>query len=549
MLKQHLITTMTITLMLLCNSLLADDTVIDKRLNYQIIIPDKPTAVQRFAASELKKFLQKTYTQAIKLNGNTDDVTFIVGTSTKKISIDFTNLPNLENKFGIFRNKNKFLFIGDDFPELNPKSTPRRQAGTLTAVYYFLNKYANVNFYFPGQDGYSLSANQALLFKGTEDIPTPSFEVRSVSMQNQGYTAKESILFLRRSLGNLPYWGRHDFYYMFINKWKKRFKKTHPEYFGLYDGKRVSKKYPYHLPCFSNPAVMKQVVDDIVLKIKANPNIKTVRIFADCPAQFCKCEKCMAMKERRYIEETKKNGEMVYGIVKRIMDEVHKIYPDTQFLTQTKKYTGSGSYFRAPKLIKLGPQCTVEHLTERALPNKNHTDDVVLTKRWNENGVKIVLKSYERFSTFKNYPIIKPHLDQKFLKLFEGKTTGTRYSGTKKSVPYSFCALNEYLQFKLLFNIDTDIDAETANFCAFAYPGATKEMLAFYQKMEELFAKLQGRSKPLLGTIYTAEKLTKPMQLLDKAAKKIKPNSKYFQRLYSDFKKFYTKAKEHPSVH
>lgn len=533
---------------LISHNLLAEK-IIEQRLNYQIILPNNPTKVQCFAADELKRFLHETYSRPIKLNGTTTDLTFVVGTSAVEVNSAFIKLSAMKKRFGIFRHENRFLFTGDDFPGLNPTSTPRRQAGTLTAVYYFLNKYVGVNFFFPGKTGYTLAPNKTIKFTVMEDIPSPSFTVRSVSMQNQGYSKQESTLFFRRLLGNLPYWSRHDYYYTFLYKWQKRFAKKHPEYFGLYAGKRVSKKYPFHVPCFSNPAVMKQVTDDIVALIKANSSIKTIRIFADCPIQFCQCEKCLALPERKYIKETKQNGEMVYGIVKKIMNRVHKIYPNVQFLTQTKQYTGSGSYFNPPVLTKLGAQCTVELLVNRALPYFDHSNEVKLAEKWQQDGAKLVLKSYERYSIFKNYPIIKPHLDQQFFKLFLGKVAGTRYSGTTKKTPYSFCALNDYLQLKLLFNINTNIDAEMAKFCAFAYPGAEKEMVAFYRKMEELFAKLQNRSQPLLDTIYTADKLSQPMQLLDRAAKKVNPNSKYFQRLYSDFKKFYTKAKAHSTVH
>ncbi len=518
--------------------------IVVQRLNYKIILTKTPTKTESFAADELGKFLQETYSEPIKLNGKTTEITFIISDTSEARKADIKNIPELKDKFGVFRKGRTFLFAGNDFKKLNPISTSRRQAGTLSAVYYFIKKYMHVNFYFPGSNGYTLSLNQPLLFKKTEDIPIPSFDVRSVSLQNQGFTDKESILFFRRSLGNLPYWSRHDYYYMFLRKWKKRFSETHPEYFGLYNGKRGSENYPYHLPCFSNPNVMKQTVDDIISAIEADPNIKTVRVFADCPAQFCKCENCMAMEERKYIGETKENGEMIYGIFKRIMNEVHKTYPNIHFLTQTKKYTASGNYYKPPQLIELGNQCTVEHLTERAMPYFDHSEDVEIAEQWNKNGVKLVLKSYERYPIFKDYPIIKSHMDQEFFKLFYGKVAGTRYSGAKKSIPYSFCALGEYLQLKMLFNINIDLDKEIAKFCSFAYPGAEQETIQFYNKMEKLFMGLESRSKPMFSYVYCADSLAQPMHLLNEASKKVMPESKYFQALYSDFKKFYNDAKQ-----
>ena len=43
--------------------------VIENRGNYQIVIPDKPSAVQKCAAEELKNFLKEIFTKPVNLNG------------------------------------------------------------------------------------------------------------------------------------------------------------------------------------------------------------------------------------------------------------------------------------------------------------------------------------------------------------------------------------------------------------------------------------------------------------------------------------------------
>jgi hypothetical protein len=236
---------------------------------------------------------------------------------------------------------------------------------------------------------------------------------------------------------------------------------------------------------------------------------------------------------------------MVYGIVKKVMDAVHKTYPNIQFLTQTKRGTGSGSYFKAPKLIKLGSQCTVEHLTRRTrLANLDYTEDVALAKQWKKSGVKVVLKSYERYPAAKNYPLIKFHRDQQFFKLFTDSAKGALHSEAHKNTPYSFSALGQYLQLKMLFDINIDLDKEIKNFCKFAYPGAEKEMVLFYQEMERLYSKRTHYGVVLIKDIYTEDKLKTAMQLLNKASKKVKKGSIYFDNLYQDFKNFYKVAQQ-----
>ena len=48
-------------------------------------------------------------------------------------------------------------------------------------------------------------------------------------------------------------------------------------------------------------------------------------------------------------------------------------------------------------------------------------------------------------------------------------------------------ALNQFVQAKLLFDLNTDTDKLIKEFCAFAYPGAEDEMIRFYAEMERLY--------------------------------------------------------------
>ena len=543
--EKHTLTVLSIAIGLVlilysCVDLLSKGDLFYKRLNYRIIVSQEPTQIELFAAEELKYFLNEIYSEPIVLNGNKTNITFFVGDVNQKVlsKNDFR-----DGLFGVFYKDNQLLFTGSDSPDVNPATDFQLCAGTASSVYYFLTKYMGVNFYFPGENGYEFKKNPPLIFNESSDVPEPSFIVRGISVKNSSYTPEENILFFRRLLGNVPYWAKRDYYYYYLNKWKTRFENSHPEYLGLYNGKRSSGKYPYHLPCFSNPAVIKQSVDDILNILNEDPTIKTIRIFADCPLQFCECDNCITMPERKYIGETEENGEMVYGIAKKIIDEVHKFKPDIQLLVQTKLYTNSGSYFKPSKLVTMGSQCTILHLTRRnRMPLFNHTKEVEIAKEWLKDSVTIVLKSYERYPEAKDYPLIKPHLDRDFLRLFLGIATGTTDSEASTKSPYSFSALGQYLQMKMLFDINIDLDKEIVKFCTFAYPGAQNEMVKFYTYMEDIYSKRSEFSKPLLDDVYKFENNTKAMNLLDQAAGKLNSESVYFDQLHNDFLKFHEEA-------
>jgi hypothetical protein len=517
-------------------SLFAGDTFCE-RLNYKIVLPENPSAVRKFAASELKSFLEKNYSEKIKLNESDAPVSFYVGISGDAVMAGFTDLPDLKGGFGVFRKGRNILFTGFDDIDVNPEKECFGKAGTLLSVYYFMGKYMGIKFYFPGDNGYSLSKNIPIKFDLDSDIPAPSFELRGFSLKSKEFTGLEMKVFFRRSLCSIPVWGRHELYYIFMYNWKKRFWKTNPEYFMMRDGKRVSGKYPLHIPCLSNPDVLKQTAADIVEKINAKPSIKTVRIFCDAPVYQCQCERCKASKERKLAGRDEGSGEEIYGFQKRVADVVHEAHPGTYFLTQTKMT----SYQNPPTLIKLGNSFTVELLTRRHDVKPLLLDpSIELAKKWKKARVRTFLKSYPRYSDkhTKNLPVITPEFTSKYLKAFAGLTSGTKYSELNFN-PYSFSALNQFVQARFLFDTNSDLEKVILEFCSFAYPGAEKEMLAFYREMERLYS-MRGsvHSNPFLN-IYYPGKLEKPMKLLEAARLKVKKESIWFDRLFSDFKKFY----------
>ncbi len=507
------------------------------KLNYRIIIPDNPTAVQRFAASELKTFLDLTYSAPLILNGKTDPVTFMVGFPEEAIMAGFTDVPAMQGRFGVFRKNSTFLLFGEDCNNLDPVKTINYNAGTLSAVYYFLIKYAGTGFYFPGENGYSVTRNCQITFDGELDIPAPTFECRGFSTATKEFSAQDMNIFFRRSLGNIPFWGKPDFTYFFIEKWKKRFWNTHPEYFMVRDGKRINESYPFHVPCFSNPEVVKQAAADIVGEINRNPAIEVVRMFCDAPIVQCQCSRCAASKERGMTGQDMDIGEEFYGFQKRVMDLVHEAHPQICFMSQTK----GDSYRNPPILVNLGRQFTVEILTQYPDVKADNRPFVELAKAWNAVGARTLLKSYPRWPDFKNYPIINPKFTQRYLQLFAGVVKGTYYSDLRNT-PYSFSAPGQFIQAKLLFDVNADVNKLTAEFCAFAYPGAEQEMTAFYQEMEGLYMdKKEFRRNPL-EDIYYADKLQKAKSLLDNAAGKVKKDSVWLPILQADFNKFYHEA-------
>jgi hypothetical protein len=509
------------------------------KLNYKIIVPRNPSKIEIFAAEELKNFIEQSYSRPISVNGQETEITFFIGFSSETIKKGFSDIDMRAGRFGISRIKSDFLFWGYDYKDLDPVETKFYSAGTLSSVYYFLNKYVGINFFMPGDNGYSLTHNKHIQFKTSNDIPQPTFKVRGFSSVSKDYTKEQMNIFSRRMLCHFPFWSKRDFNYIFLNKWEKRFCSTNPEYFMMRDGKRVCESYPLHVPCLSNPDVIRQVASDIVSEINCNPNIKVVKIFCDAPIEQCQCKRCESSPERKLCGKDTNSGEEVYGFQKKVIDLVRQAHPDTWFISQTK----GGSYYAPPELLKVPPRFTVYVLTDYPLPNANHTRFIKLMNEWNATGAKTILKSYPRWPAFKTYPIMNTKVLQSYLKNFKGIASGMTNSDLKQKTPYMFCAFGQYAQAKMLFDLNIRRDELLLEFCQFAYPGAETEMIAFYDEMEHLFSKCTSFKNPPLKDFYYYDNLKKAMSYLETASTKVNKND-FFKPLYDNFRVFYQQANE-----
>jgi hypothetical protein len=514
-----------------------------QRLNYTIVTPDNPSKICKFAAAELGAFLEKSYSAPISLNGSDAPLTFFVGVSGRAIMAGFSDLPDMKGKFGVFRKGRNILFHGWDDQDIDPVKEFYGEAGTLLAVYYFLGKYVGTEFFFPGDTGCLITKNRPVEFESGRDLPKPTFILRGFSRMTKEYSPAEMAVFFRRSLCSIPRWGHCDIfydYYMGSWSWKKRFQDTHPEYFMMVDGKRVSEKYPYHAPCFSNPDVIRQTAADIVTELNKNPSKTTVKVFCDAPIALCECDNCKSSEERKHTTGNVGGSEEVYGFLKKIADVVWQSHPGVFFLTQTK----GTSYHLPPVLVNLGEQFAVEVLTDQHTTRIDKlSSSVEDAKKWQAAGVKTFLKGYPRWSdaNTKNMPVITPRFTADYFKAFRGITAGACQSELRFN-PYSFSALNQYIFARLLFDLDSNVDDLIGRFCAFAYPEARDEMVQFYDEMEKLYRQRKSVQIDPHMDIYYPGQLAKPMQLLMAAKARSTKPSIYLDKLYDDFKVFYDNA-------
>jgi len=496
--------------------------------NCRIVIPEKASAVEKAAAAELKLHLTKSLTAPVKLNGKVPGtVTFFVGDSPEAAQAGL-KAPKGEYEFGILRKGDAFLLYGKDTPKARIVNTGD-DCGTFLSAAYFARKYLGTQVFLPGPEGMKHAKNPEIRFPGDKDEPRPAYEARTFQTTGKGVPNNEMALYFRRRLGNAPAWTRTNHYYKFLNSWNKRFKDK-PELFALHEGRRVCENYPRHFPCTSNPEVLKQVVADLTAAIKKNPRIYSIRLFSDAPVRSCECASCRNSPAGKLVKGDD-NSETVYAFFCRIAREMQKVKPDLAFHTQTK----GESYYIPPRTEKLPPHCVVAVLTGHFI-RPDYAKSRELCSRWRKAGARVMIYSYPRAPEMKNFPVMNPHRVAEYFREFNGAASGSRISEGRGNVPWTFSALNTYVQSAVMFDPSLDGEKLIDEFCALAAPNSAKELKAFYTAMEQLLDGAKFRDDPRFNC-YTLDRLKGPRTLLDKAVAK-DPANKFVQQLSKDFADF-----------
>ena len=98
------------------------------RLNYRICVPDKPSTTEITAAKELAAYLEKTYTEKIRLNKSDEPIIFSVGFAPEAGEFSKNKDAFTESGFGVFCRKRSVLLTGLD-------DTFAREEGTLLSTF------------------------------------------------------------------------------------------------------------------------------------------------------------------------------------------------------------------------------------------------------------------------------------------------------------------------------------------------------------------------------------------------------------------------------
>lgn len=252
---------------------------------FEIVCRNNRNSVAKYAAKELAEFLGQTlkckFSVLSKPSGKKPVI--YVGAAND------TEVKKLDRDGFYIRSKGKDIEIAGHDEKGDPgRSYTTYARGTLFGVYDFLERFADVRFYFPGKHGVVITPKKTLEIPELNIIDRPDMQFRSLylnpdppQMEGQkfvyeGISEKEMrrLISLRSRSDTMFLPNCHGLARL---GYVQRFAKKHPEYFALkadgtrYDGLNSQTFNINGQYCFSNKGLREEIYQDAVAVLTGKP--------------------------------------------------------------------------------------------------------------------------------------------------------------------------------------------------------------------------------------------------------------------------------------
>jgi len=543
----------------------------DEPFTHIIVGPQEPPSVQ-LAAQELRKYLRAVCDTNLPIVAEKQDgLPILVGASDELTKRRLSGEELKGDEFRIVANDQGLAIFGKDYrgrlivghrtPHTAVYNTQLKlpalgSVGTLFGVYRFLEKYAGVRWYMPGEVGTVVPKRDRIVLPKLDESDRPHFHYRFIRLAVQIIKNPELALWYRQlGFGASPNVEiNHSFRLM------RKYIKTNPEFFALVDGERdftnkCATQGGGPQLCLTNPDVAEQWAKDIVEFFSKQP-------WQDCYAivpgdglkRVCECPTCDAEvlkdgpKEKMYSNH-------IWGFINRIAEKVAKTYPD--------KFIGGLAYerYRMPPDFDVHPNAVMMFCKRRsALVDPEYRDRIRgYVNGWRKRTSKIYFWVYylDHWMPWRNLPFAFPHVIQEDLKYMKQIGSGGESIEAEEHPAVDqhhlnypgMQHLNLYVTAKLQWHPDLDLDALLEEYYTLFYGPARDEMRSFWQFVEKNYADrtiarrqravaAQGNAPPQVHrprvspvNVFPPSVLDRLDSLLTAALAKTEPESIYAKRI------------------
>ena len=494
-----------LSLLLASSALPAADLVLARRgapAACTVVLPASPSESQRYAAAELCAYVKRMTGVELPVATDADPLpaaAILVGATRHTAAV----LGCADGSKGV---ADDLAGLGEDGfrlvargPHLQILASPVR--GCLYGVYELLERcggcrwYASWHTVVPETDAFAVPS-------GLDVRQTPDFAMRS----SWWYDVNAHNDFAARLRVNTRPWGVMEPKYggdsfKFCKNLQSchtfdllippaKYAKDHPDYFSRVPGDQKQ-------PCLTHPDVLAIVTSNVLAQIRRDPDAKAYGVSQNDWYNYCTCPRCKAVDE----EEGSHAGTMV-RFVNAVAEAVEREFPGKIVETLAYQYTR-----KPPTKTKLRHNvvpclCTIECDFAHPIPesefaqNRSFMQDIV---GWSPMTDQLYLWDY--VTNFRHYPFPFPNCHA-----LQGNLRFLRDHGAKEMFPEGdyqgnladFAELKAWLLAKLMWHVDTPLEALLDDFFAGYYGAAAPYVRAYFDEIHAVRRAAAKAGHPLL---------------------------------------------------
>lgn len=375
--------------------------------------------------------------------------------------------------------------------------------GSLQAVYALLRDFG-VRWYMPGETGEIVPTKQTLTVDDVNRTVKPDFAMRNPYWYNRFHMAlAEDVLWWRRVGFNDQYstlgagMQVHGMRLITSNEWMQT---NHPEYYALYGGKRDTEYRGSGHACFNSKGLEEETIK-YLRAVFDHYDEPAMDLWPQDAYHACGCEMCK--------DESPSN--LVFGFVNRVATELYKTHPDK--LITCGAYT---AYMAPPTNIdKFSPNVAV-FLSNRGRPTFDNEE------RWNDYWESVsgwreklapghIIRGENNL--YNERLVIHPRAYAKDLRALKGISMGDLCeiprgrSGQTQWANPGINHLNYYVQARLLWDVDIDLDALLDEYYTRFYGPAAAQMKDAFEYAEQNYDRLRAPGLNLEQRVAFVQKL------------------------------------------
>ncbi|MEN6549670.1 MAG: DUF4838 domain-containing protein [Armatimonadia bacterium] len=269
-----------------------------------IVMADEAAPTMRHAAEELATFLEKVSGARVPIANTATKGLFPIYLCTAQED-RVVKSPVLQKALRQLRDDGFIIAVSDTGLQLVSKEP----VGVLFGTYDVLKRYAGMRWFYPGPDGEYCPHKATIKVPGQLSVSNPSFRYRDISFVCANVNSLTTDTWDWMVRNGMPIHvskhvypqvkaevdkrgvhtedGGHCFAYLLSDKLIDE----HPEYFGLFDGKRIPQQGRYQ-PCTSNPRVADIMAEGIMKVLDNAPEGGRYLIGNNDATDWCHCDEC-----------------------------------------------------------------------------------------------------------------------------------------------------------------------------------------------------------------------------------------------------------------